>query len=889
MAPALRAVYRPQVSGLHNVPRSGPVIIAGNHVSFADEIFTPLAARRQVFYFAKAEYFNSPGLRGRAMAAFFHGLGQVPVDRGDTRSAAASIDIGVEVLRDGPGARHLPGGHPLPRRAAVQVPHRRRPARAAHRAPRSSRSGSSAPATCSRRAAAGGTARPVEVRFRRAARLRRPRGRGAQRARPAGDHRADPASRPGAVRPGVRRRICRAVPRSVDVGVITSGDTPVGATTRAIPRLDRVSDAAGPAVQVSNLVKSLRRAAGGRRAVAHRRARARSFALLGPERRRQDHDDRDLRGFPPPGRGPGPRARPRSASATPPRCARGSASCCRTASAATPARRAGELLRLFASYARHPQDPRRTARALGLAEVVRDPGQAAVRRAAAAPLARAGARRAPRTGLPGRADGRHGSAGAPRHVGARSASCATDGVSVVLTTHFLDEAEELADIIVVIAHNSSASEPARSANRQPTTSQFGGRYTSSSSQAAAGYPPRPPEAATQFLAAGSPTANAPDGEASRGNRQFQHTSILVLCSRHTPCTIAYKLVLKFGRPSPSSEPTPPTRRRPGSEARRPGPSLSPESLLRKAAADVPPAAQQSTCRPRPCKPPAAGAGSFSGTSPCGARLTAATARIVSIVQGRGKGQRTARLITVNHHPGRIHIVLRGHLDEQTGHQAGFARRPTRRVGRLRRHQDQIVSLAERFPSGHELRPIEAARPVQPHHHAVGHARRSTLRHVGPGLVGKLGHLQRNRPHGGRSWRRSLASHASPAGGNSCGGRLSGSSANVAFTFRTAPPRRTSSSTSDPGSITPTFVIKLDAARRSARLAARRSCRPRDTRPWPRDCRDRRSERHAVWLAGPHGQNAEKAVLEGRKLGHQSQFALDALLAAEHRHVHLSPA
>jgi 1-acyl-sn-glycerol-3-phosphate acyltransferase len=110
IAPAIRAVYRPHVTGLANVPRTGPVIIAGNHVSFADEIFTPLAARRQVFYFAKAEYFNSPGLRGSAMGAFFRGLGQVPVERGDTRSAAASIDIGVDVLREGKALGIYPEG-----------------------------------------------------------------------------------------------------------------------------------------------------------------------------------------------------------------------------------------------------------------------------------------------------------------------------------------------------------------------------------------------------------------------------------------------------------------------------------------------------------------------------------------------------------------------------------------------------------------------------------------------------------------------------------------------------------------------------------------------------------------------------------------------------------
>jgi 1-acyl-sn-glycerol-3-phosphate acyltransferase len=110
VAPALRAVYRPSIEGREYVPRDGPVILAGNHVSFADEIFTPLAARRQVFYFAKAEYFTTPGLRGRATAALFRGLGQVPVERADTRSAAAVIDIGVEVLQSGRALGIFPEG-----------------------------------------------------------------------------------------------------------------------------------------------------------------------------------------------------------------------------------------------------------------------------------------------------------------------------------------------------------------------------------------------------------------------------------------------------------------------------------------------------------------------------------------------------------------------------------------------------------------------------------------------------------------------------------------------------------------------------------------------------------------------------------------------------------
>jgi 1-acyl-sn-glycerol-3-phosphate acyltransferase len=110
LAPTLRAVFRPEVAGAENVPADGPVILAANHQSFADEFFIPLGARRQVFYFAKAEYFTAPGLRGRAMAAFFHGMGQVPVARTDTRSAAAVIEIGVEVLEQGRALGIFPEG-----------------------------------------------------------------------------------------------------------------------------------------------------------------------------------------------------------------------------------------------------------------------------------------------------------------------------------------------------------------------------------------------------------------------------------------------------------------------------------------------------------------------------------------------------------------------------------------------------------------------------------------------------------------------------------------------------------------------------------------------------------------------------------------------------------
>jgi 1-acyl-sn-glycerol-3-phosphate acyltransferase len=108
--PAVRAYFRPEVTGLEHVPRTGGVIIAANHLSAADEVFTPVAARRQVAYFAKAEYFTQPGLRGRFVARLFREYGHVPVDRADTQAAASTIQTGVELLAAGKALGIYPEG-----------------------------------------------------------------------------------------------------------------------------------------------------------------------------------------------------------------------------------------------------------------------------------------------------------------------------------------------------------------------------------------------------------------------------------------------------------------------------------------------------------------------------------------------------------------------------------------------------------------------------------------------------------------------------------------------------------------------------------------------------------------------------------------------------------
>lgn len=96
--PVARAVWRPNVEGIHNVPMSGPVLIASNHLSFADSVVIPIVAPRKVAFLAKSEYFTGTGIKGRLTKAWFEGLGMVPVDRSDTRAALDSLQIALDVL-----------------------------------------------------------------------------------------------------------------------------------------------------------------------------------------------------------------------------------------------------------------------------------------------------------------------------------------------------------------------------------------------------------------------------------------------------------------------------------------------------------------------------------------------------------------------------------------------------------------------------------------------------------------------------------------------------------------------------------------------------------------------------------------------------------------------
>ncbi len=80
--------------GVENVPLSGPVILAPNHISFLDSALLMYELPRKVIFLGKAEYMQSRKTR------FFRAAGMIPVDRGG-KGLVTTLGLAVDVLRDG--------------------------------------------------------------------------------------------------------------------------------------------------------------------------------------------------------------------------------------------------------------------------------------------------------------------------------------------------------------------------------------------------------------------------------------------------------------------------------------------------------------------------------------------------------------------------------------------------------------------------------------------------------------------------------------------------------------------------------------------------------------------------------------------------------------------
>jgi 1-acyl-sn-glycerol-3-phosphate acyltransferase len=100
-APAIKALWRPDIEGLENIPASGGAIFAGNHVSVADEFMLGAVVPRHIAFWAKEDYFTGSGPAGLFFRGLMEGLGAIPVHRAGGRAALSAFDAAIPVLQEG--------------------------------------------------------------------------------------------------------------------------------------------------------------------------------------------------------------------------------------------------------------------------------------------------------------------------------------------------------------------------------------------------------------------------------------------------------------------------------------------------------------------------------------------------------------------------------------------------------------------------------------------------------------------------------------------------------------------------------------------------------------------------------------------------------------------
>ena len=101
LGPWLKILFRPWAEGQENIPASGGVILASNHLSFSDSFYLALVAKRPMAYLAKSDYFTGKGIKGYLTKSFMRGVGQLPVDRSGGRASEAAILTALQVLNAG--------------------------------------------------------------------------------------------------------------------------------------------------------------------------------------------------------------------------------------------------------------------------------------------------------------------------------------------------------------------------------------------------------------------------------------------------------------------------------------------------------------------------------------------------------------------------------------------------------------------------------------------------------------------------------------------------------------------------------------------------------------------------------------------------------------------
>ena len=94
LRPAYKILYRYKINNKGAIPAEGGVILASNHMSFADPVLLGLSEKRRLYFMAKQELFKN-----KFAASVIRALGAFPVERGAGDGKA--LKTGGDILKEG--------------------------------------------------------------------------------------------------------------------------------------------------------------------------------------------------------------------------------------------------------------------------------------------------------------------------------------------------------------------------------------------------------------------------------------------------------------------------------------------------------------------------------------------------------------------------------------------------------------------------------------------------------------------------------------------------------------------------------------------------------------------------------------------------------------------
>ncbi len=102
LRPVVAWLLRAKVTGEENIPPSGGVLLASNHLGVGETYIVATMLRRQIIYPAKAELFTGDRGPGSVIVAWFlKKIGMVPLDRSGGRTSVVGLQPVLDALREG--------------------------------------------------------------------------------------------------------------------------------------------------------------------------------------------------------------------------------------------------------------------------------------------------------------------------------------------------------------------------------------------------------------------------------------------------------------------------------------------------------------------------------------------------------------------------------------------------------------------------------------------------------------------------------------------------------------------------------------------------------------------------------------------------------------------